>query len=85
MNLLSGFDLKCLICILATVEQEDDNICQQGLQFCQTAAEKYTDQKTKTDGIYRLRVDKDRNGESGAEVKFNIHWPTLQLSESHEK
>lgn len=36
MNLLSGFDLKCLICILATVEQEDDNICQQGLQFCQT-------------------------------------------------
>jgi replicative DNA helicase len=55
------------------------------IDICQTAAEKYTDQKTKTDGIYRLRVDKDRNGESGAEVKFNIHWPTLQLSESHEK
>ena len=36
MNLLSGFDLKCLIRILATVEQEDDNICQQGLQFCHT-------------------------------------------------
>lgn len=36
MNLLSGFDLKCLIRILATVEQEDDNICQQGLQSCHT-------------------------------------------------
>lgn len=36
MNLLSGFDLKCLIRILATVEQEDDTICQQGFQSCQT-------------------------------------------------
>lgn len=36
MNLLSGFDLKCLIHILATVEQEDDTTCQQGLQSCQT-------------------------------------------------
>ena len=36
MNLLSSFDLKCLIRILATVEQEDDTLCQSGLQSCQT-------------------------------------------------
>lgn len=41
MNLLSGFDLKCLIRILATVEQEDDTICQQGLQSCQTRQNMY--------------------------------------------
>ena len=36
MNLLSGFNLKCLIRILATVAQEDDTTCHQGLQSCQT-------------------------------------------------
>lgn len=36
MNLLSGFDLKCLIRILATVEHEYDTKCQLGLQSCQT-------------------------------------------------
>lgn len=36
MNLLSGFDLKCLIRILAPAGHEDDTLCQSGLQSCQT-------------------------------------------------
>lgn len=49
----------------------------------QTVAEKYIDD-SKNSGVYRLRVDKNRNGESGFQVGFDIDWRTLSIEENPE-
>lgn len=49
----------------------------------QTDKEKYID-KTKKIGEYRIKVDKNRNGESQSAVKFQIDWNTMRISEKVE-
>jgi hypothetical protein len=50
----------------------------------QTEKEKYLqkdDNGNAIKGEYRLRCDKNRNGDNGYVVTFNIDWRTLKISE----
>jgi len=46
----------------------------------QTAEEKYTN-KEHTEGLYRIKTDKNRNGESNDTVYFKINWDKMSISE----
>ena len=39
-------------------------------------------EEEKADGIYRLRVDKNRNGDNGFVVGFNMNWNTMTIKEA---
>lgn len=39
-------------------------------------------EEEKVDGIYRLRVDKNRNGDNGFVVGFNMNWNTMTIKEA---
>lgn len=47
----------------------------------QTEKDKYIDEE-KTKGIYKLRSDKNRNGNNGFYTQFDIDWKTMSISES---
>ena len=46
----------------------------------QTAEEKYTN-KEHTEGLYRIKTDKNRNGESNDTIYFKINWEKMSISE----
>lgn len=51
----------------------------------QTDKEKYTEKDSNGNGIkgiYRLKSDKNRNGDNGFTVQFDIDWRTLNITES---
>lgn len=50
----------------------------------QTDQDKYSD-KSKKIGKYRIKIDKNRNGESQSVVEFNIDWNTMRITEAPSK
>lgn len=58
------------------------------LMIEQTGDEKYIQKDSNgnaINGVYRLRVDKNRNGDNAFIVEFNIDWRTMKISEKKDE